>query len=352
MRAGVAIACSALVAVSCVTVYEDAPLIDVKLAPPEFAVAQTIPFGTADRTPEERLLGQIYDGVLRDMQQAVNDSDPEALRALLLAYDKPNLPPVYAERIAGFHLLEKGLRFAGHVAQKATLTIAAAPGDAANAPVPVPPIGGEVHLELAVPAYAEAVHLGGQDEQDPVGFAIAIDIQDWYADGSARSERRHDVDWLPSGFDLAGEAVLRQPFALQIDGGRAVRRTVSMTVELMAPYVGIGGERVPLTRRRTIAAVRFVQWPAGYEPIAARPLDTLREALRIGDDAHLPHVFLGAAFTTGAEREQALALLIDQVRLGRLQLAQVAMATLRDLCGVEIAIGDREGWLAWWAMRR
>lgn len=359
MRARIAVACIALVAGSCVTVYEDAPLIDVTTAPPEFAVAQSIPFGSPDASPEERLLAQIYDGVLRDMQRAVVAGDADELRGLLAAYDKPKLPPVIRDRIDGFRLLEIGLRFTNHAAAKSTLAVVTHPdadpiavASESTAPtVVVPPIGKPVHLEFVLPPHAEAVHLGGRGETDPIGFAIAMEIEDWFVDGGSRTERRHDLQWLQDGFDLDGTRVLRQPFTLEVDAGRAVRRTVTMRIDLVGGYVGIDGKRVPLPRRRTLAALRFVQWPAGHEPIQRRPLDTLREALRIGDAAHLPHVFLGATFTSGADREQALLLLIEQVRMGSLQLADVAMATLRDLTGVDIAIGDREGWLAWWGMR-
>ena len=52
---------------------------------------------------------------------------------------------------------------------------------------------------------------------------------------------------------------------------------------------------------------------------------------------------------TLSENEQ---LLIDQVRYGRSDQAQVAMAALRASTGAEIPVGDRDGWLAWWQQRR
>jgi hypothetical protein len=54
----------------------------------------------------------------------------------------------------------------------------------------------------------------------------------------------------------------------------------------------------------------------------------------------------------------AMRLLIEQVRFGRPDQAQVAMAALREMSGQSSssvsapALGDREAWLVWWAQRR
>jgi hypothetical protein len=39
------------------------------------------------------------------------------------------------------------------------------------------------------------------------------------------------------------------------------------------------------------------------------------------------------------------------VRFGRVDQAQVAMAALRAITDAGVAIGDRDGWLAWWQER-
>ena len=41
-------------------------------------------------------------------------------------------------------------------------------------------------------------------------------------------------------------------------------------------------------------------------------------------------------------------MLIDQVRYGRADQAQVAMAALKRVSGLSLAVGDRDAWLAWW----
>jgi hypothetical protein len=86
--------------------------------------------------------------------------------------------------------------------------------------------------------------------------------------------------------------------------------------------------------------------------VRAQPLATLRAAIQRGDAEHFAHVRLAAEFAPDAERPRVQELLIDQVRLGRPDQALVAMATLRATGAADIAIGDRERWLAWWQARR
>jgi hypothetical protein len=105
-------------------------------------------------------------------------------------------------------------------------------------------------------------------------------------------------------------------------------------------------------QRTGIASTTLTQWPAGHAAIAAAPLVTLREALRLGDPAHFAHVFVAASFVGTEDREAATALLIEQVRYGRQDQALVAMAALQVLTGASQPAGDREAWLAWWQARR
>lgn len=337
-----------LLAGACVTVIDEAPLVGDQLDPPEFAVAQTIPLGRAPTTPNEHALAQLYDGVLRRMQEAVDDRDVRALFGLLDAYEKPGLPDWLAERLAGYRALGHGLRFVEHAAANATLRLV---GDGTEPGSIPPPIGAPLVLEFALPAGPRPVRLGGRDDDDPVRFAFSIQYEDTFVDGNTVSHRRQPIEPLAEAVELAGDTVLRLPLEFDVGAGDAVRRQFHLRVDLLGGYVREGSVRAPVPRR-TLAALSLTQWPRGYEPIAEKPLLTLREALRLGDPKHFPHVFLGALFTAGAEREQALELLVDQVRFAPQPLATVAMATLHELSGAEAPVGDREAWLAWWNTRR
>jgi hypothetical protein len=104
-------------------------------------------------------------------------------------------------------------------------------------------------------------------------------------------------------------------------------------------------------RRTPLATASATQWPRGHQAIRERPLATLRAALRLGDPAHFPHVWLAAAFAPADARPQVEQLLIDQVRLGRPDQALVAMVALRDLGVADLPL-ERDRWLAWWQGRR
>ena len=84
----------------------------------------------------------------------------------------------------------------------------------------------------------------------------------------------------------------------------------------------------------------------------ARPRPHVEQAIRLGDEGHFQHVFLAALFCTGPDRETAIGLLVDQVRLGTQAQSIVAMAALRAVTGVKHSVADREGWLAWWQLRQ
>jgi len=343
-----------VLAAACVTVYDDAEADEPgSLELPAYAVAQTIPLGKSGSSPEERLLLQFYGGVLERLQEAADDHDSAALFGLLEAYDKPNLPEWLAGRLRGYRALGHGLAFLEHAASDSRLTLVTDPaaGAAGDAAAIAPAIGAPVHFEFSLPAGPRPVRLGGRAGDDPIGFAIAITIDDLYVDGGSRTQSDQDFQWLDEAFPLDEGAVLRLPLSFAIPVGKAVRRRIHLRVDLMPGYIQDGEQRAPV-ERRTLAATTLTQWPAGYEPIAQRPLATLREALRLGDPQHFAHVFLGASFAEGADREAAIGLLVDQVRFGGARQALVAMATLRAVTGAEIPIGEREAWLAWANVRR
>jgi hypothetical protein len=93
-------------------------------------------------------------------------------------------------------------------------------------------------------------------------------------------------------------------------------------------------------------------YPQGFEVVRERPLAELRQALRPLAPAQFARVWLAAHFLPSSERDTALELLMEPVRFGRDDQAQVAMAALQLLTGAAVPVGDRDGWLAWWQARR
>ncbi len=346
------LAAAMFAAAGCVTTYEDAPLFTDVKTPAVPAVALTIPFGD-DGTPDQRVLFDFYGSVFQRLQAAAEDRDTVQIQALLAAYQRPDLPANLREVLRGYAAMAAGLGFQQHAAAHATLLLSPPSEAAANAPAPSapPPIGAPFTFQLTVPPPPAAVRLGGRRDADACGFAVAVTIDDTFVDGSTRSTHTQDFVWLPEAFAFADGKPLVVPIGIDVAASDAVRRAVHLRVDLMPGYVQIDGERVPV-QRTAIGTVALTQWPAGYEAVAKAPLVALREALRRGDPAHFPHVFVAASFVRGADREPAMALLIEQIRFGRQDQALVAMAALQVIAGETLPIGDRQAWLAWWQARR
>lgn len=339
-----------LAAGACVTTYEDAPLFfggsDVE--PPPLAVPVAIPIPQGNGTPEDLARAEFYRSVLKRLQDAAKDGDVPQIESLLAAYQREDLPPAIAEHVTGYRAVAHGLRFQQYAAKVATLALLDESGKDAAA---LPALGANVALELRIPAGAEAWSLSGRDDADPLRFVVALRIDDVFVDGGTRWCESQAFVPLPRAFELRGDAVLRVPIAVDLPGGEAVRRDVLVTVELMPGYLRHAGVRAPL-RRTELARSAFTQWPVGYDAVAAAPLASLQAALRTFEPPSFRRAYLAAVSTQGADRETAIGLLVAQVRFGRSGQAQVAMAALREMTGADVAIGDRDGWLAWWQARR
>lgn len=338
---------AALSAAACVTTYEEAPLLLDDKTPAIQAGTVTIPFGEAEQG-DRRLLFEFYGGVFGRLQTAAEDRDPVQLEALLAAYERPNLPESLGSVLRGYRAVARALRWQEHLV--ATAMLRPLPGPDGGA-APLPPLGQAFTYELVLPAPPMAVRLGGRADRDPCGFAVSVTLDDTFADGSTRSTHTQEFVWLPEPNTFADGAPLAVPIELDVAAGLAVRRVVHLRVDLMPGHVEIDGVRAPV-QRTGIGAATLTQWPRGHEAIANAPLATLREALRRGDAAHFAHVFVAACFVRAADRDAAIALLIEQVRFGRQDQALVAMAGLQELTGTRLAAGDREAWLAWWQARR
>jgi hypothetical protein len=288
--------------------------------------------------------------VLLRMQEAQQERDLSQLETLLASYERPDLPPRIQEHLAGYRAVAIGLRFLDSAPRQSKLLLAptAAGGERPSAP---PPLGEPLRLELQLAAGVEPARLGGRDAEDPVRFAVAVTVDDSFVDGGSRSASTTEFVWLPADFDLTGSSVLTLPIAVDLGGGDAVRRTVLVRVDLMPGYATVAERRVPIRRTR-LAAASFTQWPKGYEALAKAPLAELKAALRRFEPSQFARAWLAALQIGSEERPQAIALLIEQVRFGGPEQAQVAMAALRSITGVEVPVGDRDGWLAWWQQRR
>lgn len=358
----------AVLLAACVTTVEEAPLLEFNApAPPiEAPPSLTIPFGETVAGPQQQLVDEFYRSVLRQLQEAATSLDPatgrhdvDQLGALLARFDRSDMPPGVRERVAGYRRIERGLRFCeGHAARAARLDLMApAPGsDGKAAPVEqgAAALGLPLQFELRLPAPAEAVTLGGVDDDEPAGFLVHAAIDDAYVEGSVRSHSRSDVIRLPAAFALADGRELRLPVAVDEPVGEAVRRTVVVRVSFLPGYVRIGDEAVPVPQT-LLAEAKVVQWPAGYGTLQKAPLAELKASLRVFEPRTFPRAWLAAvaaASAPTADREAAIGLLLEPVRFGRADQAQVAMAALRELTGERLLVGDRDAWLAWSQARR
>lgn len=352
-RAPAAAALAALFATGCVTTYEsfDESAEAARLA--ALAVPVAIPFPDVGAN-DDPLLRQFYDGIIRRLQGAADEGDWRLIDALVDSYDRPELPPAIGEQVRGYRSVARGIVLEHHFRANATLQTVD-PGARTRrgklpAEVPVPPLGEALHLELRVPAATDPVRLGGRGDPDAMAFTVAVTIEDDDASGGMHSTHLEEIVRLPEPMVLRGDVALTLPIDVDAFAGDAVHRTVYVRVDLMPGHVVIGERRAPV-RRLTIAAGSWSQWPRGYEVLAREPLRALRAALRPFDRGNFAAAYLAALAAPPAQREEVVALLIEQVRNGDDAQAQVAMAALQKVTGASAPIGDRDMWLAWYQAR-
>lgn len=358
----------AVLLAACVTTVEEAPPLEFNAPPPpiEAPPSLTIPFGENVAGAQQQLVDEFYRSVLRQLQEAATSRDPatgrhdvDQLGALLARFERDDMPPGVRERVAGYRRIERGLRFAeGHAARAARVELLPAAPAADGAPVPVeqgaPALGAPLRFELRLPAGPEPAGLGGVDDDEPAGFLVHATIDDAFVEGSVRTFSRSDVVRLPDAFALADGTELRLPIAVDEPVGEAVRRVVTVRVSLLPGYVRLGGALAPVPQT-LLAEAKVAQWPAGFGALQKAPLAELQAALRVFEPRAFPRAWLAAVAAAGApaaDRESAIALLLEPVRFGRADQAQVAMAALRELTGERLLVGDRDAWLAWSQSRR
>jgi hypothetical protein len=311
-----------------------------------------IPLGEFGEGNENKLLLEFYSGILRRLHDAASDGDVGLLDSLIVAYDKPGTPEPVRQHLEGFRAMGRGILFRQHVASRARFALRPAAADvAAGAQVPAedrvtPALGEELQLELRIPAMVAPVLLGGHGDSDPFTFSVSVTVEDEYYDGRTRSSHTDGMVWLPQSFLLADGNELTLPVNIDAATDDAVRRHVSVRVD-MRGHVEMDEIRAPVNAT-TIGGGSFVQLPEGHEVIQKQPLAALKVALADFQPKNFGSAYLSALLLSPADRLAAAELLVDQIRYGRADQAQVAMAALKRVSGLSLAVGDRDMWLEWW----
>lgn len=308
------------------------------------AVPIVVPFGGSQgtMTSDEQVLADFYRSLLQRMGAAYAEGDQHELRKLLGGYRRDETPEWARTRMDSFAALAEGLAFEQHCKEHGSIALAdphVALGE-----------GLTLRVRIAAPA-GSGWQLGGGASEHPVSFGVWYSVVDEFVEGSTSNRDRNDSMRLSQPVDLRPGVPFDLPVSLDLDVGAAVRRTIRIRLALLPGYVTAGELRAPV-RRTEFGRLDLVQYPRGYAVIRDKPLQTLREAMKIGDEARFHHVWLAAHFAREADREAVLEDLMRWVRLGDAGQQRVAMASLKAVTGAAPAVGDRDAWLAWWQSRR
>ncbi|MGB3965753.1 MAG: hypothetical protein WBO45_03415, partial [Planctomycetota bacterium] len=264
----------------CVTTYEDAPLFGKVEAPAVAASSLTIPFGDGNAGADQGLVAAFYGGVLGRMHEAAKDRDVAGLEAMLASYDRPDLPPGVQARITAYRAVARGLRFQQHVLAATKLALVPAATDGSTPwEVGAPALGAALQFTLELPAPPDPVVLGGEGDEDRAGFLVSFVVEDDFVEGGSRRSSNSVPVWLPAAVALRGDTVLTLPITIDLPSDQAVRRQVTVRVDLMPGHVQHEQGRSPVGRT-TIAATVLRQWPVGYGALTKAPLAELQAALR------------------------------------------------------------------------
>ena len=316
-----------------------------------FAAPISIPLTDLGGAGSSRVQLEFFGGILRRLQDAAAEGDAALIDSLVDSYDLPNVPEAFQRHLVGYRAIARGIRFQQHVQRESTLRVVGAAPAPAQAPGrSAPPLGQPLRLEFELPPMGDPVRLGALGDLDPIGFSVGVTVEDEFVDGSSRESQSKEFLWLPRAFELKDES-LQLPVEVGAAAGDAVRRSIVVRVDLMPGYVTLDEVRAPI-QRVTAGSITCTQWPRGYEVLAAQPLAGLKAALADFNPRNYAGAYLSALLVPAPQRREATALLIDQVRFGRADQARVAMAALHRTAGVNIAVGDRDGWLAWWQSRQ
>ena len=305
--------------------------------------ALVIPFGE-DAVADEDALGTFYANVLQRMHEAYGERDSQGrltgldnLQRLLQLYRTEAAPDWAVQHLDGFAAAAEGAVFEQHVQARSRIEL---PQDV--------PLGQNLVVRLRVDGMpGRTVRLGGEQDEKPFFLTAWFEFADAYVDGSTRRQEGEAVVRLPRAHELTEASPLELPLELGAAPAGAVRRKVSVRIDMLPGHVGTGDTTCPV-RRAPMARAATEQLPPGADKLRTAPLASMREAMAIGDAARFPAVFLSASFLPEEQRREGMELLVQWVRLGRADQALVATAALRELSGEPITVGDRERWLAWW----
>jgi hypothetical protein len=316
---------------ACVTTVVD----EEPAAQPAAVGLEPVVLPLAAAAPGHSALNEYFLDVVAQMQEALQDKDLEHLLGLLATHERQDAPAWARQQMARFQTAALGLQFARHAAAHGTLALH---GEAGLG------IGARLDYELAVPALPNRAVRPGRDG---LRFLATVKITDHDGQG-ARAERTSST--LVELDEPRRPPPWRAPFAVDAPAQGSVLRVVAVNIELLPGTIHIDGKATTLPRLE-LARHRVALYPAGYRPIEAQPLRTLRNAIALGDAEHFPHWYLAAHFMPQPDRPAAMDALISVVRLGSAEQARVAMACLQVLTGEELSVADREGWLEWWRQR-
>lgn len=305
---------------------------------------------------------------MRDAWSSGTADGLRELRVLLQQHTRPDMPADAAQRLRQFARLADGLQFELELADRCRV-------EHSSARLPE---SRSVHTpqsyQFVMPPHPSgaATELGGGGERE-AAFQVHMRLRDFDAAGEV-------VDLSESltlRVDRRTRVVTGHPLVLGFQSPAAPRETVirevSIRVELLPCVVRLGDEELQVSQpggrrqsgdpdrlspaqrlRRGIAGYtacctfHTMLFPAGYQAVQTQPLATLRVALAGKQAKHFPHQFLAAYFMPDQDREAAMALWIDAVRVGTPAQARVAMGALRLVSRANLPVSDRESWLLWW----
>ncbi len=296
------------------------------------------------------VLDRFYTSVLDQMREAYNDRDLAGLRTLLAAHRHPRAPGWAQDMMGQFESLTSGLLFEAHMRTKGVLEDPASTDGIAGAAVP---LGAPFVLRFKMAGSSEGLPpeldgfvLGGESSRHPSSLRITFRITDVDGFGSKTRWICNEDVVLPEAL-VFGQGDVILPFAIEAGGGDSVMREFDVVVSLLPGYITKGDKQVPY-QILVCASGKFVFYPNGVAVIRAEPLKTLRNAMRKGDRDHFPHVYLAIHFMADDEVDAATSLLMEWVRVGNDQQSTVAMSSLSRMTDLDIAVGDRRGWLQWY----
>ena len=310
-------------------------------APLPEQVALVIPTGGDSAIGEVSPVRQYYLSIFEQMQEALGDRDLPRLRGLLRAHDGKQAPSWAVEGIDRFFTASLGLEFEAHAAAHSGIEVS---GD-------VGPIGAPVRYEFRLDLPPDRDVVLDHPEIEGLNFLATLEVKDHDAYGGLTSHRASRILQLLARETRHAPLRTEALFAATFDEANAVVRELRATVELLPGTVLIDGRAAPVQRAELVESELFL-YPDGVTAIQDDPLRTLRNAIALGDVEHHPHQYLAARFMPESDRAEAMEMLIERVRLGDPGQARVAMAALAVMTSVDLPVGDRDGWLAWWKGRQ